>query len=580
MNRRFGLLFALVGLWLFAGFAVAAPLNVMLFIGDGMGAEQIEAGRFFDNGDTQLLTMETLPHSGLMTHNNASGGTTDSAASATAMATGQKVNNGVISVALPGDGSELTTVLEILQTQGKRAGLVTIDTDITDATPAAFGAHNVSRSNTTDIASDFFNQTRPNVLFGEPGGGINPTGAGAAGYDVVLDETDLLALNTETTNFVSGQFNFGAAGAPSLAQMTTTALNVLDNDPDGFFLLIEHEDIDSGGHANDISRVVNAVVELDEAVDAALNWVSLNSNFSETLIIITGDHETGGLTTIANNGAGNLPTVSWSTGGHTQTPLPVFAAGPTEDASRVVGLIDNTDIFFILTSTSPPEPNPDEVTVMFQQGLDGYTGTRDTFLQQDPANANTDNSAATQLNVDSDDPSGSGNDAQALIRFEDIFGNLPGQVSLDAKIVSAKLELQITNEGDSMQLHRMLAAWQDTDTWNSLGGGVQPDGIEALILPDAITGSVSSGILSIDVTNSVLAWQANPATNQGWVFLPTGDDGVDFFSAEGSIAPKLSITFVPEPSTLVFLAMGSPGLCLLADRRRRRRNSAARRHQD
>ena len=118
----------------------APPKNVIFFIGDGMGAEAIDAGRYLLNGDTAPLFFETLPHSGWMTHHEFSGNLTDSAAAATAMATGEKVSNEVLSVRLPGSGAELTTLLETFKAQGKRTGLVTLGTPITDATPAAFGA--------------------------------------------------------------------------------------------------------------------------------------------------------------------------------------------------------------------------------------------------------------------------------------------------------------------------------------------------------------------------------------------------------------------------------------------------------
>ena len=346
VRRLFGLIVTCV----LVSRTIAAPTNVILFIGDGMGPEQVKAGRYFANGDTEPLTMESLSYSGMMTHNNASNRTTDSAASATAMATGRKVNNRVISVALPGNGSELTTALEIFQAQGKRAGLVTIDTDITDATTAAFGAHNETRYNKSAIANEYFYQTRPNILFGATGGEIDPDFATSAGYHVVFDRTELLALDTENAEFISGQFNFNDVSAPTLAEMTMTALSVLDNDMDGFFLLVEHEEPDSGGHSNNISRVVNGVVELDAAVQAALDWTTDTGASDETLIIVTADHETGGLMTIKNNGAGVLPTAFWNTFRHTQTPVHVFGTGPMEDASRVEGMIDNTDIFHILIS--------------------------------------------------------------------------------------------------------------------------------------------------------------------------------------------------------------------------------------
>ena len=143
--------------------------------GDGTGFEQVEGADLYFNygpGETGGFNFQDFSNLASMTHNNASNALTDSAASATSIATGFKANNGVISVALPGDGSDRYTLLEYFRDQGKRTGLVTTSS-MTDATPAGFGAHDPSRSNSSNIANDYFNQTRPNVLFG----------GGASGFD-------------------------------------------------------------------------------------------------------------------------------------------------------------------------------------------------------------------------------------------------------------------------------------------------------------------------------------------------------------------------------------------------------------
>jgi alkaline phosphatase len=543
----------------------AEPMNVIFFVGDGMGFEAVNAARMFDNNDTTPLFFETFTHTGSMTHNNAGGDTTDSAAAGTAMATGVKVNNGVISIRQPGDEGELPTVLEIMSAAGKRTGLVTSHTYMTDATPAAFGAHAANRSENANIADDYLTQTRPNVLFGRTQSDLVADAPGA-GYDLVTTLVDFNAINPNTFTYNAGLFS--SSEQPTLAAMTTTALNILNNDTDGFFLLVEHEDTDSGGHANELDRVVDGVLELDDAVQAAHNWVSNAGLLGDTLIVVTADHETGGLDVIANNGAGVLPDHDWSTTGHTQTPVPVYATGPNADASRVTGVIDNTDIHYILTSTEPG-PNPG-VTVSFQQGVDGYTGTIDTFVQEHEDEDDNDNSAVDELNVDGDDPADSFKDAQALLRFESIFGTGTGQIPLDKDILKALLIVEVNNSGDPMDLHRMLATWADTDTWNSLGAGITADDFEAVLLADASSGETTSSVWAIDVTASLQAWQADPSGNHGWAFLPTDTDGVDFYSAEGSNPPKLTVTFVPEPASLALLGIGSL-LSLGIIRRRRKR---------
>ncbi|GAH01842.1 unnamed protein product, partial [marine sediment metagenome] len=264
---------------------------------------------------------------------------TDSAAAATAMATGQKVNNGVISMAYPGDGAELETLLEIFKAQGKTVGLVST-TYMSHATPAAFGAHDPSRNNTSAIANDFLTQTLPHVLLGGGANGMSSGAAVSAGYSVVTDRADLLGLDTETETFVSGQFGTSHlpyehdgdySSLPRLNQMAETAIAILDNNiVEGFFLMIEGGRIDHTGHDNNLERNVQESIEFGNTVQGVLDWVNEtgnDSNWANTLVLVTADHETGGMTVIQDNGPGNYPTITWSSEGHSGVNVPLYAEG-------------------------------------------------------------------------------------------------------------------------------------------------------------------------------------------------------------------------------------------------------------
>jgi alkaline phosphatase len=335
-----------------ASVASAQPKNVIFCIGDGMGFEQVEAATMYNAG---ALSFQSFAYQGEVTTYSANSSVTDSAAAATALATGVKVNNGVISMAPPSYNTELQTLLEYFQGTGHSTGLVTT-TYMTHATPAAFGAHEPSRNNLSQIAGDYLNQTRPNVLFGGGANGMSVSSAQSAGYTVVTDAVGMLALNTETQTYVSGQFGSshlpyeydGVGSLPHLSQMTTTALNVLDNDPDGFFLMVEAGRIDHSGHDNSIERNVRETVEFSNTVQEAINWAA---GRDDTLIIVTADHETGGLAVLADNGAGNAPTVSWATTGHTGVNVPVYAWGV--NAHLVSGVMDNTDLWGVATVPEP-----------------------------------------------------------------------------------------------------------------------------------------------------------------------------------------------------------------------------------
>lgn len=319
-----------------------API-VILLIGDGYGAAQIDATRMFLNGDTEPLSFEQLPHQAWVTTDNASGGVTDSGAAATALATGRKVDQFVLSVAIPGDGHRLRTALEIQAARGKRTGLVTTHTPITDATPAAFGAHVSNRFDEPAVAQQLLNESRPNVLFGLISSSITPQSAAAAGYSVVQSETELAALDPDAEEYVSGQFTEGTV--PSLKDMALAALDILDASQDGFFLLVETEQSDSAGHASNLQGVIEAGVEFNTMAEAVLDWAQ---DRADTLVIVGADHETGGLVLMESNPmAGVIPMHTYTSGGaHTGTKVRYFASGPGAEA--VSGELDNTDFFPLL----------------------------------------------------------------------------------------------------------------------------------------------------------------------------------------------------------------------------------------
>ena len=335
--------------------ASASPTNVIFLIGDGMGFEQVKAAGIFANGAPGTLSFEQAPYSGEVTTYSANSSVTDSAAAATAIATGVKVNNYVISQTA--GGQPIQTVLEYFQDAGKSTGLVTT-TYMTHATPAAFAAHEVDRNSYTAIGADYL-QTRPDVLLGGGANGMSVSSAQAAGYSVVTNADGLAGVNAATTTMLSGQFGNtylpyeydGLGLLPHLSQMAAKALDVLDNDADGFFLMIEGGLIDQAGHARHLGRNVGETVEFANTVQTVLDWAA---GRTDTLIIVTADHETGGLHVTGDPSTwqdGVLPAVTWSTTGHTGVNVPVYAWGP--NAELVSGTINNTDFFHIATVPEP-----------------------------------------------------------------------------------------------------------------------------------------------------------------------------------------------------------------------------------
>ena len=328
--------------------------NVIFCIGDGMGFEAVKAAGYYAYGETGTLSFEAFPHRAEMATYAANSPMTDSAAAATAMATGYKVNNGVISMEFPGSGTPLKTLLEIFKAQDKWTGLVST-TYITHATPAAFAAHNPERNNLADIAHDYLHLTRPNVLLGGGGNGLTEKDAEAAGYTVVTDREGLLNLDTDTENCVSGQFGDtnipyifdGSDDLPQLSEMVSVALDILCGAQDGFFLLVEGGRIDHAGHSNDIERNILETIEFSKTVQTIFDGVA---GRDDTLILVTADHETGGLKVHKNNGKGQVPDISWSTGGHTVSNVPLYGWG--RNAERVGGIMNNTDLIKVVGLSS------------------------------------------------------------------------------------------------------------------------------------------------------------------------------------------------------------------------------------
>jgi hypothetical protein len=222
----------------------------------------------------------------------------------------------------------------------------------------------------------------------------------------------------------------------------------------------------------------------------------------------------------------------------TYTPDPDFVGEDSFTYRASDGSLESAPATVTVTVSAPEGGEPALPSILnFQQGVAGYAGTIDTYLHQ--ASPGTVRRTAKELIVDGVDKGG---EVQALLRFDDIFGAGPGRIPLGAIIGSATLELATTNKGDGASIHRMVGAWSDTDTWTSLGNGIQADGVEAMMQADLITGFVPIGTTTLDVTASLQAW-ANGQTNLGWAFLPLGSDGWKFNSAEGTVAPKLTVEF-------------------------------------
>jgi alkaline phosphatase len=302
--------------------------------------------------------------------------------------------------------------------------------------------------------------------------------------------------------------------------MALVALDILEDSPEGFFVVIEQEETDTANHSNDLPRMLAGAVEFHETVTAVLAWAH---GRTDTLIVVGTDHETGGLELHENQPmAGSIPEHSYTTSGHTDADVRFFASGA--GAARLRGHMDNTEVFPILAGYH---------ATRCVKGQPCYAATQDVALHE--GSPDTASAAGDTLEADFEP----GLQDQSLLRF----GNLGDYLPQGCTFHSAKLILHGSHaSADGIRLHRMLQAWSEESTWSSFGGnGVQADGIEASAAIDAQSGSFIQGINTLDVTSSVAAWLANPATNHGWVILGQGNDDAQFGSSEGSLAPELRL---------------------------------------
>jgi alkaline phosphatase len=324
--------------WFFPAQA-AEPRNVILLIGDGMGPEAVGLAVYYNrfmNGMDKRLNMERLMAAGntgyCLTYQY---GTvvTDSASAATALASGVKTRDAIIGK--DHDGRPMKTIVDIGRQLGKSTGVIS-NTRMTHATPAAFYASVIHRDMENEIAAQLVERGDLTVAFAggarhfipadtkvEDHPALKGIGKEARwgksqrkdnrdlvseaknkGYYLVTNNKELLTLDVQKTEKVLGLFSaeeFSSAidrqpqhqtGLPNLSQMTGKALEVLSKNPQGFFLVVEGGQIDHVSHGNDVASVLHEMLEFDQAVGLVMSFAGQNP---DTLVVVTADHDTGGL---------------------------------------------------------------------------------------------------------------------------------------------------------------------------------------------------------------------------------------------------------------------------------------------
>ena len=322
------------------------PRNVILMIGDGMGLSQVALAHLAAVGPAGRLHMERFPVLGLSWTFSASSLVTDSAAAGTALACGVKANNGAVAIAP--DGRRMVSLLREAQAKGMATALVAASS-VTDATPACFAAWSLSRGSEDAIAADLAASGADVILGGGKAHFLPSSRADrrdlvaelkAKGYQAVFSAADLASATSPKLLglFADGHMQ-GEPPEPALATMAATALDRLGKDPDGFFMMVEGSLIDKRCHKNDAVGALRQTLWFDMAVKAAADFAARDGH---TLVVVTADHETGGLLVTKGGLDGKNLSVNWAAGDHTPSAVPVFAFGP--GAERFAGVQDETQI--------------------------------------------------------------------------------------------------------------------------------------------------------------------------------------------------------------------------------------------
>jgi alkaline phosphatase len=317
--------------------------NVILLIGDGMGLAQIYAGFTGNRGQLNLLQMRNIGFSKTYSSDSY---ITDSAAGGTAMATGRKTNNRYIGV--DATGVRLPAIPDIIAPKGYVSGLITAG-DITDATPAVFYGHVSDRSEGNAIAKDFLSSP-VSIMIGSGAAHFNqrsdsmniPAILSGKGYvfSTQLEELDNLPGNKFLLLDKQAALSMLHGRGDFLTHALTKTISSLHLQQKGFFIMAEGAQIDYGGHANNLSYVTTEMMDFDKAIGAAMQFADEDGH---TLVIVTADHETGGLSLLDGNISKGQMDGYFSSNDHSAVMVPVFAYGPHSLDFR--GVYENTEIF-------------------------------------------------------------------------------------------------------------------------------------------------------------------------------------------------------------------------------------------
>ncbi len=392
------LAFAAFGVFYVQLWVVQKPFGIILFVSDGMVARHLTAARLYEGGADHRLALESYPHLALVSNHGHDFAVPDSAAAATALSTGMKVNH--LNLASQAGGKPLPTILEIAKAQGRRVGIVST-AHLTDPTPAAFYAHALDARDRDSLAVQLVERAKVDVFLGggaidflpEPKGGRRKDGRDliaamqAQGREIVWTKAELENAAAYRTSGIVGLFSAEALAhsdqiesgsqQPSLADMVRRAIEFLQVNRTGYLLIIDAALVSRAAEKNHGERTITETIALDQAISTATKYAGENA-----LIVAVGKHAIGGLSlngypprhdhgvALVGTTASGYPSLTWATGpnGPRVAAAPpentepaafhmpaalnnaedVIAIGRGDGAEKLHGFLDNTAIFQLL----------------------------------------------------------------------------------------------------------------------------------------------------------------------------------------------------------------------------------------
>lgn len=318
--------------------------NVILIIGDGMGLAHLYGAMTLMEDPMNIEKADNIGFSKTHSFDNY---VTDSAASGTAMATGKKTRNGMLG--LGPDSIKVKNLTEIAHSKGVSVGLVSTCA-VTHATPASYVGHNISRNNYYELAEDFV-VTQPDVFIGggkkyfssRPDGKDLTKKLEEKGYDLFYNLEDLIDSDSDKIAALLADDHMPSMSkgrGDMLSYGSIKAIEALNKNEKGFFLMIEASQIDWAAHDHDTKYIIEETIDLDRTLGVVLDYAK---RIGETLVIVTADHETGGMTLVDGNKEERSLAAQYSVGGHTGIAVPVYAFGPASSSFK--GFYENTEIF-------------------------------------------------------------------------------------------------------------------------------------------------------------------------------------------------------------------------------------------